>query len=442
MRPSLKHYLVAATILTTSNVSAAPNLDLNDFLPPTQGGSTVPSAPVEKKGDVISAPNMQAGMASAFKQLMDEGSDGVKVVATSTGMGILSAATANYHTYDNINATNLDKRGAYMKAFTEARKELVAHMNGIKNSCESAVKTNLMTIDTGKEGIANSSSSTSEKCGESVEGMLAAYIVYSVNDNVKDHSVSMVIASSTKTRGTVSRIGGAEIVTDDPQAAFKDIATEISSFATPPMGAKMIVNPRTNEDIIIGFGSAIVRQNSNPEAARELKKAASDQARTRARNALVSFLQGDKLYWSGGFDEKQMSSSEQFANQTDDNGKPKDPLVFDKTKDTFLNTMQHGNDYQTVTQGNIPPGVQLKNFTSEDGYWEFCIAVYMASQTAAATQAGAENRAAGGRLDSMNGGGSSAATPPGHTLQKDGGINNQAPNPQGPSGQVAPKKDF
>ncbi|HLN26085.1 MAG TPA: hypothetical protein VK558_19105 [Patescibacteria group bacterium] len=449
MRTRLITAVALAALSAAMPAFAAPSLDLNDFLPPTQGGSTSPSAAAEKRGDVVAAPNMQAAMASAFKQLTDDGGSGVQEVATPSGIGILSAATANYKTYDNQNATILSKRGAYFRAFTEARKELVAHMGGLQNSCANEVKNSRVTLDTGKESAANISSNSGDKCGETVQGMLAAYIVYNVNDNVNDHSVTMVIASSTKTRGAVDHIGGAVIVSDDPRAVWKDIVTEVTSFATPPMGAKLITNPRTGENIIIGFGSAVIRQNSNPAIGRELKKTAADQANMRARSALVSFLGGDKVYWSGGFDEKQVEATEQLAVPTDENGKPGDVQVLDKTRDTFLNGMTHSDDYATVTKGTIPPGVQVKNFASDDGNWEFSIAVYMPSVTAMATQAGAENRAATAALDranrpggTANGTTAPAPVPSGHSLQLNGGVNENAPNPRGPSGQVAPKNDF
>ena len=37
--------------------------------------------------------------------------------------------------------------------------------------------------------------------------------------------------------------------------------------------------------------------------AKNLKKVAQKQSRMRADNALVSFLNGDHLYWKGGFDQ-------------------------------------------------------------------------------------------------------------------------------------------
>ena len=425
--------------LSASSFAAAP-MDLNDFLPPAQGGPSSPTGPIEKKDDVISAPNMQDAMASAFKQLNDEGGVGVQIVATKTGMGILAAATANYKPYDNPNATNLSKRGAYFRAFTEARKELVSHMEGIKNKCSTAVRDKMLTLDTGKDSAANSSSNISDVCGEEVMGEIAAYIVYSVNDNIKDKSITMALASTTKTRGAVDRIGGAIVTSDDPQAAWKDIISEVTNYATPPMGAKMIVNQRNNETIIIGFGSAIIRQNADAAIGRELKKTAVNQSQIRARNALVSFLKGDSVYWSGGFDEKQMESSEQFAIPVDENNKPKDPVVFDKTRDSFLNTVHASNDYKIVTEGQLPPGVTTKSFQSEDGIWQFSLAVYMPSATEAAMQAGAENR------DAINRGNQSSEPvsqlPSGHTLQQYGGANEQAPNSRGPSGQVSPKHDF
>ncbi|MEL0024720.1 MAG: hypothetical protein VW934_10740, partial [Alphaproteobacteria bacterium] len=126
-----------------------------------------------------------------------------------------------------------------------------------------------------------------------------------MDDNVNEQEVSISVASSTKTRSAFSRLGEAVIQTGDPNAAFQNLMVEIARFATPPMGARMITAPDTGEQVVVGFGSSIIRTNKNKSVAKRLAKAAKSNADTRARNALVQFLQGDKLYWEGGFDESQ-----------------------------------------------------------------------------------------------------------------------------------------
>ena len=66
---------------------------------------------------------------------------------------------------------------------------------------------------------------------------------------------------------------------------------------------------------------------------------AKGQADKRARNALVAFLQGDKLHWEGGFDETQIESTEQFEIPVDEEGNVGDPQVLDNERNVFLNVL-------------------------------------------------------------------------------------------------------
>lgn len=418
---------------------AAPAITLDDFVPPVQGGAADPAGPVKADRDVVTAETMQDGLSYAYKEILNEDGQGVRTVATKTGMGVIAAATVSYKRYENINATMLSKRGAYVRAFTDAQRRMVQYFKGFENNCKAAVSSNRLVLDTGVEGAANAGTTVDEVCSETVKGVLAAYVTYQVADNDADHEVTVALASSTKTRSAVDRPGGAVVVSTDPKRAFEHIAKEIALGVVPPLGAKLIHNPDNGEAIVIGFGSAIIRQNRDKAMMREMKDMARRQAETRANSALVSFLNGSDVYWQGGFDEKQIESSQQFDIPTDENGKPLDPVVFDDTRSVFLNAVRQSDDYKVVTSGNLPPGIKSKTFQSEDGFWMNSITIYMASATAEAAKAGRENEAAAGKL---NGARQGARPPEGRTMQIEGGVAEGAANPKGPTGRAVRGNDF
>ena len=91
---------------------------------------------------------------------------------------------------------------------------------------------NLVVIDTGVESTANTLTEISEVCKETISGLLAAFVVFDVNDDVANEEVSISVASSTKTRSAFNRIGEAVIQTTDPNAAFQNLMVEIARFAT------------------------------------------------------------------------------------------------------------------------------------------------------------------------------------------------------------------
>ena len=432
---------LAASLLSPVGDASAQNLDLDSFLAPVQGGSETVEGDVEV-GETVHAETMQDGL-NAANGLLSEDGDGVLLVSTKTGLGTIARASATYNTYENLNATLLSKRAAYFRAYQEAKKQLLVNFDGVQNSCEGAVNDELVDLQTGVESAANTFTETSEMCMETISGLLAAFVVYDVDDDVDNTEVSISVASSTKTRSAFSRLGEAVIRTGDPSAAFQNLMVEIARFATPPMGARLITAPDTGEQVVVGFGSSIIRTNKNKNVANRLAKAAKSNAETRARNALVQFLQGDRLYWEGGFDESQIEGSQQFEIPVDEQGNVGDPQVLENERNMFLNVLTDSQAYSTVSSGKLPPGVRTRSFTSQDGNWQFSVAVFSQSATAQARQAGAENKAAAGTLDKMQSQGSqtsggSASRP----LQTEGGLSADSANPQGPSGQVSDKNDF
>lgn len=439
-------YRITAGVSTLAFlIGAAPSyaqqLDLNDFIAPVQGGPTVVSGPIDD-GETVHAETMQDGMNYAHNILREDNENGIRVVSTVSGMGTISRASAGYAIYANPNATLLSKRAAYAEAYLEAKKQLVANLNPIRSTCNMALESDLVALDTGMDSAANINRSSTDICDEAVSGMLAAYVVYDVNDDTDNREVSISIATSTKTRNAFLRLNPAVIRSTDPNAAFAYVMNEITSYATPPMGAKLITHPETGEQIVIGFGSSIIRQNSNSNVAKKLKKMSRDQSGMRARNALVAFLRGDDLYWQGGFEEDQIESTEQFVIPVDEQGIVGDPQILNDDRDTFLNVISMGNSYEAVTSGQVPEGVQTKSFESADGNWYFSIAVFSQSARAMAQDNAQENAAAANAID---------ATPtplmptqPSNSsgMIMEGGMLEDGVNPQGPTGQVSDSNDF
>jgi len=335
---------VLATLWVGGANSAA--LTLDDFVPPSEGGSVEPENPVEDSGDAVIGTSMQDTMGYAYQQLMDEGGNGIRTVQTKTGLGILATGTAGYNVYDNINATLLSKRQAYVLAFTNAQGQLVKHMEGFESHCEQGIEADTLAIDTGSDSLGNSEASSSEVCSEITSGLLSSYITYAVDDNVENKTVAVTVASTTKTRSAVDRVGGAVIATSDPGKAFEHIAREVSQGVVPPVGAKLIMNPENGEAIVIGFGSSIIRDNKNPTMKAKMREMANRQSQLRANSALLSFLTNSEVYWEGGFDESQLDSQEQFEVPVDEQGNPGDPVAFDEMRSQFLNVTQMSDDYK------------------------------------------------------------------------------------------------
>lgn len=412
-------------LISGPGFAVSQEMSLDDFLPPVSGGADKPVSEVSQEGDVVTAENMQDGLGYAYQQLIADSGQGILTVQTKTGMGVISAATTYYTRYENLNATMLSKRGAYFKAFNEAQGQLVKYFEGLVSNCNSAVSSNTLAIDTGTESHANSANGTNEVCKETAQGMLAGYVTYSVNDNNEDDQVTITLASSSKTRGALTRLNSAVITTEDPKKAFEFIIKEITLGVVPPMGAKLINDPVTGESIVIGFGSSVIRQNRDKKLMAQMTKMANDLSRLRANNSLVAFLNGSDVYWEGGFDETQLDSDQQFDVPVDKDGNAQAPVALDTTRSTFLSMVSQSEEFKAVTGGKLPAGVITKTITSEDGHWSNTIAIYRQSATAQA-----------------NGSGASSSMAQGRPIQMDGGVAPGSENPKGSSGSVVRDNDF
>jgi hypothetical protein len=425
----------SATLLALAISSAhAESFDLTDMMPARPGTQVETTGEVETKENVVVAENEKDGLAVAHQQLIESDVDGVRLIQVGSGNAILAIGSDIYKVYNNINATMLSKRAAYNRAYMKAKKSLVQDLNGLQNSCESAASMVLETIDTGNESLANEGVAQTESCKESVQASLAGWATYDVYDDPESNSVRVTIISSPKTRQAIKGSAGAAYVTTDPNEVFKLAVEDISKGLLPPVGAKVITHAETGEVIVLGYGSSIIRENRNPSVAKKLRQAAERQSQTLSRNAIVGTMQGEKVFWEGGFKDGMVETTEQFEMdpELEDPSKAK---ALDEDRNMFVSKMQMTDDYKTAAAGKVPPGVKSKTFTSEDGYWAYTVSIYSPSLEATSRQAKRD-------MESGSSRGQRADATTGRNINSYGGLNDGAANPQGPSGRVGDDADF
>jgi hypothetical protein len=406
------------------------DFDLTDLIPAKPGQTVENADNVTVKGDVVVGTDDVAAVAVAYQVLIEEEEDGIKMIKVGSGMGILSVGSASYQIFNNNSASLLSKRGAYNKALLIAKKQFVANMKGVSLACSNVVSVSMDVIDSGNESTANTADSQQESCVESVSGSLAGYVTFDVNDDIEEKLVRVSLISTPKTRAQIRHQAGAVAITTAPNEIFKHIISDLKNGILPPVGAKVLTNPETHENYVMGFGSAIVRGNKNKSVARKLKTVAKRQSETRARSALLGTLKGEKVYWDGSFDEKQMDKNTQFKYDPETLD-PTQVAVLDEEQSTFINQLKTTDDYSTLTKGKLPPGVSTKSFTSTDGNWQYTVAIYAPSLEKTARQANKEMHATGAnRIDTK------------HKINAKGGRNENGNNSQAASGQVSKSGDL
>jgi hypothetical protein len=431
----MKLTVLSLAMILAMPAMAAEEFSLTDMIPARPGAQVVNAEQATVSGDVVVAADGALGLAVAHQALIDDDEDGIKMIQVGSGIGILSIGSASYSTYDNMNATLLSKRGAYNQAYLIAKKQLIENMKGVETQCSNVVQASLDVIDTGVEGVANEQTNMKEVCKESVSGSLAGYVTYDVYDNVDDKGVRVSLISTPKTRAQIQGNRGAVAVTTEPNVIFQQVITDVKSGVLPPVGAKVLTNAETGEVIVMGYGSAIVRQNNNNTIARKLKGAAKSQSQTRARSALLATMEGEKVYWEGSFDEKQMEGTKQFEYDDPNLNDPQQVKVLEEDRSTFLNQLKISDEYATISKGKLPAGVSVKSFASDDGFWQYSVAVYAPSLEATARQAAKE-------MAGNNGQAANNVDRSGKKIKAHGGLNEKAANPKAASGKVAAEEEL
>ncbi|MEE4295526.1 MAG: hypothetical protein V2J20_02780 [Wenzhouxiangella sp.] len=421
--------IFALSLCFTPCIVLAQAFGLSDMM---SDADSATSDDVSSSGEVVVAESMGAAAQQAHALLIAEGS-GVRLLAVGSGTGIMATGQSGYRTYDNINATLLSKRAAFQRAGMQAKRFLVENFQGPDIACEAMTDDFLQAVDTASESVANQVSIDEEGCQSAIRGALSGFVTYQVDDDVENKTVSVSLISTPRTREGITASSGALVVSTEPAEVFNSILADLASGVTPPVGARLIVNPVSGENVTVAFGSAIRRQNSNPNIRRRLVQAADDQARMRSQAALIGVLQGEDVYWSGSFDESQVEGSAQF--EVDPSLEAEEAIqVLNEEKSTFLSTLSTQDEYRVVQAGQLPPGVNTRTFASEDGYWSFAVSVFSPSLNAEAVRAANEMRAA------REPGSVGAVTGPSGRALEYGGPNDDAENPQGPSGRVSDKE--
>ncbi|NGN97857.1 hypothetical protein G5S52_09360 [Grimontia sp. S25] len=429
----IKKTLLALLVAGYVSPVLAEDFDLSDLVPATAASAeitTVDTSNTREVDDVIFAENAQSGVLSAHQSLVEDGEDGVKMIAVGSGIGILSTGSSYYNNYDNRNATLLSKRGAYTKAFQIAKKQLVENFEGMNSACTTVSNETMDVIDTGNDSVANTFSSISDTCTESVKGALAGYVTFDVYDDPEEGFVRVSLISTPKTREQTKRQSGALTETTNPNEIFKQVITDLKTGILPPVGAKVLTHPETQETYVLGFGSSIIRENSSKAIQRKMLTLAKNQSQTKARNALLATMQGEQVYWAGGFSENQMESNEQFE-YAPDSLNPADAKALGETKNSFINNIKMTDSYSTFASGKLPQGVSVKSFKSTDGDWMLSVAVYAPSLEASAAKAAKQNEK---RVKESSGSSSK--------INVDGGLSDSNNANKGPSGQVSNAQDL
>jgi hypothetical protein len=231
---------------------------------------------------------------------------GIIRLATTSGSTLLSAATAGYLAREREPATQASRRRAYVLAHAQAQKQLL-------------------------RGVATTPCS------------VGSGVLWSVRDHGSpEHTVTVVVAFSAEIGAAAHRARAAAFGSEDEDADFVQnrLIDDVEASSLAPMGVRLFMDTDTDVVTIAGFGSAILQEHADAGVARQLRKAAEQQAQLRAKWELAAFLEGEPTRRGGGY--------------------------------------AHAEFDRPVQQAFVPPGVRTLVVSGPERHWVYAISVYSA----------------------------------------------------------------
>jgi len=397
-------------------------LSADDFLAEAQGGNTKIAAPadISVKGDVVTAATMQDAANKATELTVKESSNYTEddpafmlITSKKGGVGAIATGRASYATTArNKDAVRLAMRHAYIKAFMEAKKNLTVGFNGLSSEGKTVLVNALRTIVNDDETLKNSKTGLEEVITQWAEGFIKGYEIRQVKDIPEESSIVVTISVNGKSLGKFARTTPAVVESADLKTGLTQVFDEIQKGLVLPAGGRVIMTA-AGDACYVGYGSALIRDDSDPEMRVTLMNDARRIATTRAFDSLTGLVRGDAVIWESGVSEKHVRELKDFedviGNDATADQSPEGIKKLAERKKAVLTSTETNETTQSIRRGVLPPGISPRTFRDKDNVWYYAVVVYNPSMTQAASDLAKEMQNA--VLIPPGGSGGSAAQP-------------------------------
>jgi hypothetical protein len=419
--------LLAGLLLTAAGPLQAQSFSADDFLPPALADDPAQKAQllaVQNPGEVevetgtvsgepaVKAANPQ----DAINAFIEQRTPGFTELVFPSGFGFAATGAAAYRVHQSNTATRIEQRNAYAAAYLNAKKSLAQGLFGIANEGKSKISESLSNIDTSDRTLSRYESDSSESINQAVEGLLRGYVVYDVHDDFAAHTVYVTIVTTPKTLGFFERPDPETVVADSVRDGLNQALVEVKNGLVPPVGGRTIFVPATGEMAYVGFGSAVVRQDSDPSMQTRQNLNAEKIAKMRASDALCGLILGDRITASDTLDSQTASLSSDFERLSEDDpisGQADSPnfQALSQRRQEFLSVESNSSQVASLRKGVLPPGVSTQGWRDNDNAFAYAVSVYLPSATERA-RAGADMMNRSQNLDGQGQTAQPGAAPP------------------------------
>ena len=396
MKRSFTLRIFSAILLTAIFYGNAFAISADDFIPPVQEENPAKrsellavkdTSTVTTEHDASLDVNFTAAstLQDAINAIVAKPKTGCQFarVAGQSGATVVATGMGTYNpNYENVMASRIEQRNAYVQAFMSAKAEMSKTLSGISFEGATYLERGSQSETNSSRTLNNISASVSERQSQWARAVLKGYVTYAVQDDGKGR-VYVTIVSSPKTRGQYSRNGTDGISACSLRDGINSLIAEIRKGLVPPVGGRIIEVPGTGEVAWVGFGSSIVRLDPEPDVQAELELQAEQIAGLRAVDGLAGIIFGDDTTWQGHADEdaKRQVKSFEYMQRDDPStkGTEQEIKAYENRVREMRSILSHSDTVSSLRRGVLPPGIMRQTDLDEDGYFAYGIAVYLPS---------------------------------------------------------------
>jgi len=325
-----------------------------------------------------------------------------------TGSGVIAVASGRgFYDPRELDTTRgrIAQREAQLRALADARRSMTRLLSGSELRSEITSSLEAEQYDRMNATGASVRATETEITRSASGAVLSGVAVYTVEDRPDLGEVIVTIASTPVTRGVAGPgdLSGAAISMPIGMALDR-IRWELAAGVTPPSGARVCVDPRSGDTVWIGYGADVVRAGGGALAG-EYRRAAMESAEMSARRHLLAMLTGERVELETEIERRSATLDMELSR-----------VGGQDLSDTQIVRELREREARSV-EGELPPGVSLVRFASEDGVWQHAMVWYSPAASVAQDAIATDARAPTVRASGRDAGASERSAPASASLQ-------------------------
>ncbi len=311
------------------------------------------------------APDAAETVEAHAEALFDQG-HGVKVFNGGEGVCVVAVGRASYEVESRDPLLReIAKRWAFAEADLEARRTLLAFLEGAEVEAETLIRDFAAKASTGGQRSVKTETTLDSSVRSLVETALSAVSTVASRDEAKRSQVLVAVALVPSDRPMVRRRGGRGVDAPTVDEAIARLELELQRGWTPPAGARL-VSSRDGERAWISYGSGLVRPGLSGAVRAAAEEAAVAEAKNLAEAAMVGALTGEAIRSDRATSRRLEAYEQAFSGLSGTDSEQVDGMnALARTK----------FDMESVRAGRFPPGASWIELESVDGRWISRIAV-------------------------------------------------------------------